>query len=153
MLGTWNMHRCNSGDGPPAAGRGVPAVDAEAAASPALLPRLRKVLVVDDEQDLADMAQALLGAHGLDVVVAYSAQEALRVLASDNEIDAVFSDVVMPGMTGLQLADAVTEMYPTIKVVLASGYTLPALLAERERHYLFATKPYRIETILKLLRT
>lgn len=152
MLGTWNNYRCNSG-GPPPAGRDARVIERPETASPARLPQLRKVLVVDDEQDLADMAQALLGAHGLDVVVAYSAQEALRVLASDNEIDAVFSDVVMPGMTGLQLADAVTEMYPKVKVVLASGYTLPALLAERERHYLFATKPYRIDTILKLLRT
>lgn len=123
------------------------------ASAPGDLALLRKVLVVDDEQDLADMAAALLGAHGLEVVAAYSAYDALRVLESDGDIDAVFSDVVMPGMTGLQLADAVTALYPAVKVVLASGYTLPALLTERERHYLFATKPYRIDTILKLLRT
>lgn len=152
MLGTWNNHRCNSGDRPPV-GRVVGAVERAEAAAPSRSPQLRKVLVVDDEQDLADMAEALLGAHGLDVVVAYSAQEALRLLASDSGIDAVFSDVVMPGMTGLELADVVTEMYPTVKIVLASGYTLPALLAGRERHYLFAAKPYRIDTILKLLRS
>ena len=153
MLGTWNIHRCNNGGRPPLAGQGAGAAEEPETARPAQLPQLRKVLVVDDEQDLADMAQALLGAHGLDVVVAYSAHEALRMLESDREIDAVFSDVVMPGMTGLQLADAVTELYPKVKIVLASGYTLPALLAERERRYLFATKPYRIETILKLLHS
>ncbi len=153
MLGTWNIHRCNSADRPPLAGHVAGAVEGPDAAQLPQLPQLRRVLVVDDERDLADMAQALLGAHGLDVVVAYSAHEALRMLASDSEIDAVFSDVVMPGMTGLQLADAVTELYPKVKIVLASGYTLPALLAERERRYLFATKPYRIETILKLLRS
>ena len=114
---------------------------------------LRKVLVVDDEPDLADFAAALLAAHGLEVAVAYSAQEAVRILAGDDRIDALVSDVVMPGMTGLQLADAVAEMYPGIKVVLTSGYTLPELLANRERSYLFATKPYRIETILNLLRS
>jgi CheY-like chemotaxis protein len=75
------------------------------------------------------------------------------VLESDNEIDAVFSDVVMPGMTGLELADAVKALYPRIKIVLASGYTLPELLTNRERPYLFATKPYRIDTILKLLHS
>jgi CheY-like chemotaxis protein len=114
---------------------------------------LRKVLVVDDEQDLADMAAALLGAHGLEVVVAYSAYAAMQFLADDKEIDAVFSDVVMPGMTGLQMADAIREMYPRIKIVLASGYTLPALLANRERPYLYTNKPYKIDTILKLLRS
>lgn len=153
MLGTWNIHRCNNGGRPPPAGRDAGGVEGTETASPAQLPQVRKVLVVDDEQDLADMAEALLGAHGLDVVVAYSAHEALRVLERDREIDAVFSDVVMPGMTGLQLADAVSGMYPDVKIVLASGYTLPALLAGRERQYLFASKPYRIDTILKLLRS
>ena len=153
MLGMLNIHRCNNGGRPPHGGPDAGAVGATESASPAQLPQVRKVLVVDDERDLADMAQALLGAHGLDVVVAYSAHEALRMLESDREIDAVFSDIVLPGMTGLQLADAVTEMYPAVKIVLASGYTLPALLAERERRYLFASKPYRIDTILKLLRS
>ena len=150
MLGTWNIHWCNTSGRPLAGGRAPSAFEAPEPAGQALL---RKVLVVDDERDLADMAEALLGAHGLDVAVAYSGHEALRMLEQDDRIDAVFSDVVMPGMTGLQLADAVSAMYPKVKVVLTSGYTLPALLAERERRYLFTTKPYRIETILKLLRT
>lgn len=150
MIGTWNIQRCNTSGGPPKAGPTTAAWTGLGTAPQAVL---RKVLVVDDEQDLADMAAALLGAHGLEVVVAYSAHEALRMLERDSDIDAVFSDVVMPGMTGLQLADAVTAMYPKLKVVLASGYTVPSLLAERERQYLFTPKPYRIDTILKLLRS
>jgi two-component system OmpR family response regulator len=114
---------------------------------------LRKVLVVDDEVDLADMAATLLNAHGLEVVVAYSAHEALRALEKEGDIDAVFSDIVMPGMTGLQLADVMKEMYPKVKVVLASGYTVPALLTERDRPYLYTPKPYKIDTILRLLRS
>lgn len=114
---------------------------------------LRKVLVVDDEEDLATLAGALLSSEGLDVVVANSALDALRILEKDRDIDAIFSDVMMPGMTGLQLADAVREMYPRVKIVLTSGYTLPALLAGRQTHYLFAPKPYRIDTVLKLLRS
>lgn len=114
---------------------------------------LRKVLVVDDEEDLAIMAEALLISEGLDVVVVHSALDALRILEKDKDIDAIFSDVMMPGMTGLQLADAVREMYPRVKIVLTSGYTLPALLANRQTHYLFAPKPYRIDTVMKLLRS
>lgn len=116
-------------------------------------PLLRKVLVVDDEEDLASLAEALLCAEGLDVVVANSATEALRILEQDDSIDALFTDVMMPGMTGLQLADAVRDMYPRIKIVLTSGYTLPALLADRQRQYLFTPKPYRIDTVMKLLRS
>ena len=114
---------------------------------------LRKVLVVDDEADLADLAMMLLSSEGLDVVVANSALQALDILQQDPDIDAVFSDVMMPGMNGLQLADAVREMYPRVKIVLTSGYTLPALLADRQTNYLFAPKPYRIDTVMKLLRT
>lgn len=114
---------------------------------------LRKVLVVDDEEDLACMAEALLSSEGLDVLVAHSAMDALRILEQDADIDAIFSDVMMPGMTGLQLADAVRDMYPRVKIVLTSGYTMPALLAGRQTRYLFAPKPYRLETIMKLLRS
>lgn len=115
--------------------------------------QVRKVLVVDDQRDLADLADALLCSHGLDVVVAYSADEALQALREHADIDAVFSDVMMPGMNGLDLADVVDERYPHIKVVLTSGFTLPALMAERRKHYLFTPKPYNIATILKLLRS
>ena len=150
MLGTSNIQRFSKTGKPPAPGEASSAGQDEASAS---APLLRKVLVVDDEIDLADMAAALLSAHGLEVAVAYSAHDAIRLLGSDDGIDAVFSDIVMPGMTGLQLADAIREMYPKVKVVLASGYALPSLLASHERPYLYATKPYRIDTILKLLRS
>ena len=115
--------------------------------------QVRKVLVVDDEADLADLAEALLISRGLDVVVANSATEALHILGQDGEIDAVFSDIMMPGMNGVQLADAISEFYPRIKIVLTSGFTMPSMLADRERHYLFTTKPYRIDTIMALLRS
>ncbi|KQQ91949.1 hypothetical protein ASF77_08480 [Massilia sp. Leaf139] len=113
---------------------------------------LRRVLVVDDEHDRADLVEALLSNDGLEVRVAYGAAEALQILESDPDIDAVFSDIMMPGMTGLQLADAVGYLYPSIRVVLTSGYTSPALMASHGHTHLFVPKPYRIETVLKLLR-
>jgi two-component system OmpR family response regulator len=150
MQGMSNISWANRNTGRPDGGP-APADDEGVADAPQAL--LRKVLVVDDEEDLADMAAALLEARGLDVLVAYSAYEALRLLQENGDIDALFSDVVMPGMTGLQLADAVTEMYPKVKIVLASGYTLPALLDNRERPYLSTSKPYKIDAVLKLLHT
>jgi len=150
MVPTWNTNWCSQGRPPPGAA-GMPSPDQAGEKDAYTL--LRKVLVVDDEPDLADFAAALLEAHGLDVVVAHSGHEAMQRLQEDGEIDAVFSDVMMPGMTGVQLADAVREMYPRVKIVLASGYALPELLAGRERPYLFAAKPYRIDTIIKLLHS
>jgi two-component system OmpR family response regulator len=150
VYGTPNIHWSFSKTVPPGtAGTRKPG-DAEAGATAGLV---RKVLVVDDEVDLADLAEALLSSRGLDVVVAHSAVEALKILDQDAGIDAVFSDIMMPGMNGLQLADAVSEFFPRIKIVLTSGFTGPAMLADRERSYLFATKPYRIDTIMALLRS
>jgi DNA-binding NtrC family response regulator len=113
--------------------------------------RLCKLLLVDDEADGAAFAAALLSSHGLEVVVVHSANEALRTLQYDNDIDAVLSDVVMPGMTGLQLADEISVRYPTVKIILMSGYAVRELLGDRDHQYLFAPKPYRIDTLLELL--
>lgn len=127
-------------------------LDSEAAS--AAVPKIiKKVLVVDDEVDLADVTSMLLSAHGLDAVTAYSAQEALHQLDQDPQIDAVMSDIMMPGMNGLELGDAIREMYPHLKVILVSGYTLAREFDCRERPYLFAAKPYKIATILNLLRS
>ena len=115
--------------------------------------RIRKVLVVDDEPDVADMAEVLLAAHGLDAIVAYSAADALLMLAAHPDIDAVVSDVMMPGMTGLQLAEQIDEQYPKVKVVLASGYMAPDMTKGQPLKRLFLAKPYRIEQLLQLLRT
>lgn len=117
-----------------------------------------KVLVVDDESDLADLTALLLGSHGFTPSIAYSAAEALRILEADRGIEALFSDIMMPGMTGLELASVVRKLYPEVKIVLASGYTSPTLLAasdhrdDGDRPYLFTAKPYRIETVMALLR-
>lgn len=119
---------------------------------PALTAGPRRVLVVDDERDLADLADALLASHGFEVRVAYSAAEALWMLGTDPLIDALFSDIMMPGMTGLQLAGTVATLYPDVKIVLTSGYIAPALLAGMAYPPRFVAKPYRIDTVIGLLR-
>lgn len=109
------------------------------------------VLIVDDNADLADMAELLLAAHGLKAIVAYSGAEALDVLAAHPEISAVVSDVVMPGMNGIELADRIAERYPTVKIVFVSGFISPDVShGEALRHILLA-KPYRIEQLIALL--
>ncbi|MEX5747485.1 response regulator [Massilia sp. X63] len=114
---------------------------------------MRKLLHVDDEADGADFAAVLLRSHGLEVVVVHSASDALEILRKQRDIDIVLSDIMMPGMTGLQLAENIQLMYPSIKIVLMSGYVLPELLRNRERDYLFVEKPYKMDTLLKVLRS
>lgn len=114
---------------------------------------LRKVLVVDDEADVADLAEMLLSAHGIDAMVAYSGAAALEMLAAHPDIDAVVSDVMMPGMNGLELAGQIAGRYPKVKVILASGYMAPSMFKDQPLTRLFIAKPYRIDQLIKLLHT
>ena len=114
---------------------------------------VHKLLLVDDEADGAEFAATLLSAHGLQVRVVHSAAEALQALQRDEGFDAVLTDVMMPEMSGLQLAESIREKYPSIKIILISGYAFPEAPEARQHPYLFASKPYRIDTILELLRS
>jgi CheY-like chemotaxis protein len=112
----------------------------------------RKVLVVDDEPDLVELAHALLGYHGMDACIAHGGAEALEMLAADPTIDALFSDVMMPGMNGLELADATYLHFPHVHILLTSGYTAPDLIAPHSRQYAYISKPYRIDDVIARLR-
>ena len=82
------------------------------------------ILVVDDEQGLADVAVAYLEDLGYTTLVANSGQQALEVLQEHPEINLMFSDVVMPGeVDGYDLAKETMHLYPTVKVLLTSGFT------------------------------
>ena len=110
------------------------------------------VLVVDDEIDLADVTAELLRVHGFDAVVAYSGADALRLLREDEKIAAVFSDVMMPEMTGLDLAEVMAKDFPRVKLVLTSGYKFPSIWAKDTFACAFLPKPYRIEAVIDLLK-
>jgi PAS domain S-box-containing protein len=112
------------------------------------------VLIVEDEPDLMDVASALYISMGYEVVTASNGQEALNLLAS-REIDILFTDIIMPGMNGIELATYVSEHYPEVKIILASGYPLPALVLEGARldDFAFVGKPYRLSDLARALRT
>lgn len=109
------------------------------------------ILVVDDEPELADLAGALLRAYGFRVSVVYRAADVLLALANDKSIGALFSDVVMPGMNGLELAAAVRQRHPQVRIVLTSGYASLDLLDKRRQPYPCAPKPYKIASLVGML--
>ena len=83
-----------------------------------------RVLVVDDDVEVADMAGQLLEASGYSVKLAYRAGAALELLKDGEAVDLVFSDVIMPGgMSGVQLAEEVGRSFPKLPVLLATGYS------------------------------
>jgi CheY-like chemotaxis protein len=79
-----------------------------------------KILVVDDERLLADTTTAILGRAGFIAKTAYDGFGALEMMASFHP-DYLLTDIMMPAMNGVELAIAVTKMYPGTKIMLFSG--------------------------------
>src|SRR5262249_26627409 len=84
----------------------------------------KRVLVVDDNEELADVTVALLGAHGCVVERARTPELALAKVAGGGRFDVVLSDIVMPGqIDGVALARELQRRVPGLPVVLISGYS------------------------------
>jgi PAS domain S-box-containing protein len=92
------------------------------AASMSKLPAGLRVLLVEDNPQVREFAEGLLADLGCAVVSTTSAEEALDQLGSDG-IDFVLSDVVMPGMSGVELAYRMQEIHPKVPILLATGYS------------------------------
>src|SRR3712207_220587 len=79
------------------------------------------VLAVDDELPVLQLVTTIFTRAGLEVVGAANAEEALGVLANDANVAVFFTDCDMPGMKGPTLASIVSERWPHIRIMLASG--------------------------------
>jgi PAS domain S-box-containing protein len=106
----------------------------------------KKVLLVDDDEAVRTAAVGLLDSLGYDVIVASGGAEALDMLTRIDDIDVLFTDVVMPGgMDGGEVAERAQLLRPGLKFLFASGYFEPALVRKgsiaASTHFL--AKPYR----------
>lgn len=136
----------------PEVARPAEAIDEQAALDPEP-PREghgRRVLVVEDNAEVGAFSTQLLQDLGYDTTWAANADEALRLIKDVKGFDAVFSDVVMPGMGGVELAREIRRRHPNLPVVLTSGYS--HVLAEEGRHgFELLQKPYAAEELSRIL--
>jgi PAS domain S-box-containing protein len=145
--------------GPPRDAGEKPAVDAgsSAAARPlSLLTRkVTKLLVVDDDDTIRTIAEHMLQDLGYEVLAASSGAEALDILARDKSIDLLFTDVVMPGMDGGELAERARLMRPELKILFTSGYFEHALIKKGtiSRNADLLVKPYQGNTLAMKIET
>ena len=96
---------------------------AESAAEPAVMSGSARVLVVEDNPDVAVVSARMLEELGHRVHVVHSGEAALVALDGEHPFDLVFTDVVMAGMDGIALANAVRDRHPSMPILLTSGYT------------------------------
>ena len=112
-----------------------------------------RVLVVDDVDLLRDFTQKFLQMTGLNVLVASSGQQALKILEDSSEpVDLLFTDYNMPGMTGLELIEQVVKRWPRTKCVLASGFLNDATYARiKPYNVCILAKPYDMHDASKIV--
>ena len=128
------------------------AVSAALSSEPATTGRGYRVLVVEDNDDVGQFSTELLEDLGYSVKRVANANAALAILSEDEfSADLVFSDVIMPGMNGVELAGIIRDRYPGLPVVLTSGYS--NVLAENaHRGFELIQKPYSVESLSRILR-
>ena len=111
----------------------------------------RRVLVVEDNVDVGIFSTQLLQDLGYETLWASSAAEALRMLNdNDRTFDVVFSDIVMPGMNGIDLGREIRRLYPHLPIVLTSGYS-DALAEDGRDGFELLHKPYALAELSRIL--
>ncbi|MBB3472764.1 PAS domain-containing protein [Sphingomonas sp. BK345] len=110
------------------------------------------VLVVEDNAQVGEFATAALAELGYDSVLATDGRAALGLLREDcDRFHVIFSDVVMPGMGGIELGGEVRRLYPDVPIILTSGYS--HVLAQNGQHgFELLHKPYSVEQLSHVLR-
>src|SRR6201996_2189426 len=114
--------------------------------------RGQRILLVEDNKNVGKVSNELLQDLGYTTEWADNAKAALDLLAANQRgFDLVFSDVIMPGMNGVELATIIRKQYPHLPVVLTSGYS--SALAESAHHgFELIQKPYSVEALSRTLR-
>jgi CheY-like chemotaxis protein len=113
--------------------------------------RGRRVLVVEDNVEVGRFSTQLPQDLGYVTTWATNAREARELLGEVDGFDVVFSDVVMPGMGGVELGEEIRRRHPGLPVILTSGYS--HVLAEEGRHgFELLHKPYAAEELSRVLR-
>jgi PAS domain S-box-containing protein len=122
-----------------------------AAPMPRFRPSTKTVLVVEDDRQVLDLTATVLRSHGFHVIEAQHAEEAqLLFKRHAGKIDLLLSDVIMPEMNGLQLAEELRRTQPDLKVLFMSGYAQlegkESLL--HEINTAFIQKPFSAQALL-----
>ncbi len=115
------------------------------------MPGAKKILVVDDEEKvLASVKKVILSKHpDYEIDLINTPAKALTQLESEN-YDLIITDLMMPGIDGLELIHKIREIDQVIKIIMITGYATmkTALLAEREGAAKYISKPFTRDELL-----
>jgi len=121
-----------------------------------MTPPVREtVVVVDDEEMVRRLAARILLSEGYHVIEASGGEEAVRVLQrASNRIDAVLTDVAMPGLGGRQLGETILRCWPRVRVLYMSGFPARRMVDEGalDPTSPFLQKPFTREQLTRKVR-
>jgi PAS domain S-box-containing protein len=110
-----------------------------------------QVLLIEDNEKVGEFACGMLTELGQKVIWCKDAASAFALLEERrDDFDLVFSDIVMPGMDGVELAEKIRKRWPDLPVVLTSGYS-HALIEEGNHSFELLQKPYSMDGLMKTL--
>jgi PAS domain S-box-containing protein len=112
--------------------------------------RALTILVVEDDPIVLQNTAAMLEDHGHRAIQATSGENAVGILQREPNIDLVLTDHIMPGMTGLELAQAIRTKWPDMRVILATGYA--ELQADAGVSFPKLSKPFTEEVLVATIR-
>src|SRR5207237_5836323 len=109
-----------------------------------------RILIVDDEEVLRDVLDAVLRREGFDVVLASSGEEALSVLDEDDAIDLVLLDIMLPGISGIDTLRSIRMTTPALPVIVITAFSSIDGAIEAMKHgaFHYIPKPFKNEEVV-----
>ncbi|HEX6116004.1 MAG TPA: ATP-binding protein [Solirubrobacterales bacterium] len=132
--------------------RAASATGEEGAAEHREVAASESVLVVEDDPSMLRMAERILRQTGYAVVTSPGGRDALRKLESEDHFDLLLTDVVMPEMSGTELAGRAAALYPDLRILLMSGYVDRPGVGPLQDDSELLEKPFRAEDLLEKVR-
>lgn len=126
----------------------------EAGSNPALQGGDETILVVEDDRLVRNYVLTQLHSLGYVTLDAANATEAMAIVKAGHAFDLLFTDVIMPGLNGRQLADEIQKVRPALKVLFTSGYTENAIIhhGRLDEGVVLLAKPYRKSDMAIMIR-
>jgi CheY-like chemotaxis protein len=121
--------------------------DGEADTPEAARPDRTKLMVVDDDPEVRVVVAEFLEDFGYEVIQASNAAQALELLAATTDLRMIITDIRMPDMSGIELANLATQRQSDLKIILISGYFVSQNVERR-----FLRKPFRMRELEAAVR-
>jgi CheY-like chemotaxis protein len=115
-----------------------------------------RLLLVEDDKAVRDLVGRIFRERGYKVSVAADAKEALRIFAAaPDEIDLVVTDLIMPGMSGRELVQALVQIRPGLRALYISGYTEDEIIRRglHDPGVAFLQKPFTADVLADTVRS